>query len=535
MPSTDGVQELRTYFGPEHTPVYGALHLPAARRVRGSVLVVPPLAKEQTDALRGLRRLADGLAARGFAVLRFDYLGTGDSAGDAGAWDAVAGWIASVRHADAYLRGLGAGAPAVVALRAGAALAGAAGLSPSAAVLWDPVSGRAFARAQSALARMAIGAGPGRWVGLDVHADAVAELAALPADVLTAPRVLVAERPGAPPTGPAGADRLTVEGMPAFVEPSAHLVRIPDVAVADIVAWLDEQPSPAAPAAVVPTIRTRACWGGVEEHIVDLGGAAAIRSAPATGAAHRSVLLCATANDTRHGPNRAWVHVAREAAARGAGALRFDRRGAGESGPVGVGESVALFPSTGVDDAIAAACALDGPLLTAGVCSGSWYAAHAAREVSADAAVLVNTVLYSWRLKPGVVSAPDGDLGVPRTDPAFARSPRGRVRELLRTRLPYPLWRLLGARGITQVPEVLLREVAEGGTDAVLVLAPPDAAWFDAQRGREGLRRLAPRAGSTTAHGAVRVVRCATGDHSAHHPAVRADVAAAILHWCEKR
>ncbi|BDD82556.1 hypothetical protein TPB0596_23190 [Tsukamurella pulmonis] len=531
MPSIEPCLELRTYFGPVDASLYGALHLPVSRRARGAVLLVPPLGKEQYDALRGLRRLATLLAAEGLAVLRFDYRGTGDSCGPSGTADAVDGWIDTVRHADAYLRGLGLGAPAVVALRAGAAIAGAAGLTPPAAVLWDAVGGRAYTRAQAALARMAIGAGPGSWVGMDVHADAVQALAALPAQALTAPRLLIADRPGAPSTGPDGAQRIVAAGMPEFLEPPAHLVRIPDAVIAEIVAWTAAA-LPDAPATEVdPAIRTRARHDGVEERIEDIGGVAAIRTLPDEGAAsHRSVLLCATANDARHGPNRAWVHLAREAARAGAAALRYDRRGAGESGPVGPAEIVPLFPATAVDDVVAAAGALEGPILTTGVCSGSWYAAHAARAVHADAAVLVNAVLYSWRVKAGIAGAPEADLGVPRSDPSFARSPRGRIKDLLRRRLPYPAWRLLGGRGITQVPEVLLRPVVADGTDTVLVLAPPDAAWFDGQRGPEGVRRLAGGTG-----GAIRVVRIGTGDHPAYHPEVRAAVATAIMQWCEQR
>lgn len=528
MPSTDAPQELRTYFGPVGAPLYGALHVPASRRVRGTVLLVPPLAKEQYDVLRGLRRLAASLAAEGLAVLRFDYRGTGDSSGPSGDADAARDWIASVRHADDYLRGLGLGAPAVVALRVGAALAGAAGLTPPAAVLWDPIGGRAFARAQAALARMAIGAGPGTWVGMDVHAEAVAALSTLPADTLAAPRLLIAQRPGTAPVGPDGADRLVAEDMPEFVEPSAHLVRIPDETIAGIAAWLAAELPATESVAIDPVLRTHSRHDGVEERIEDIGGAAAIRTLPGGAAPRRSVLLCATANDTRHGPNRAWVQLARDIARSGGSALRFDRRGAGESGPVGPAEVVPLFPATAETDVIAAARTLDGPVLTAGVCSGSWYAAHAARAVAADAAVLVNAVLYSWRLKAGIAAAPAQDLGVPRSDPTFARSPRGRVKDLLRRRLPYPAWRLLGRRGVTQVPEVLLRPVVADGTDAVLVLAPPDAAWFDGQRGPEGLPRLAG------CRGAIRVVRTDHGDHPAYHPAVRSALATAIMQWCEK-
>ncbi|MET9326919.1 hypothetical protein [Tsukamurella sp. NPDC003166] len=530
MPST----EIRTYFGPEAAPLYGALHLPASRSVRGAVLIVPPLAKEQHDALRGLRRLADLLAADGFAVLRFDYAGTGDSAGAAGRADAVTMWIDSVRAAAAYLRSLGAGAPAVVAVRAGAALAGAAGLDPPAAVLWDPVGGRAFARSRVALAHMAVGAGPGTWIGLDVHADAVADLARLPADALAAPRTLVAARPGAEPVGAADADRLTVDGMAEFLEAPTHLVRIPDPALDDITAWLSAALPDRAPVTVDPVIRTRARFDGVEERLEDLGGAAAVRTLPAEGAPARSVVLCATANDTRHGPNRAWVALAREIGALGGEAVRFDRRGAGESGSVSATEVVPLFPATGIDDAIAAARSCTGPQLTAGLCSGSWFAAHAARAVGADAAVLVNSVLYSWRIKAAIAEDPAGDLGTPRSDRAFAVSGRGRLKHLLRRRLPYAGWRYLGRRGVTQVPEVLLRPVVDGGTHAVLVLSPPDAGWFDDQRGPEGMDSLARRAARGAAAPA-RTVRIPTGDHPGHHPEVRRVVATAILDWCRQR
>lgn len=388
--------ELRTYFGPTDLPLYGALHLPRSHAVRGAVLLVPPLAKQQYDALRGLRRLADLLAADGLAVLRFDYYGTGDSALPAGRPEAVAEWIASVRHAAEYLRALGVGEPAVVAVRAGALLAGAAGLTPPALVLWDPVvRGRAFTRAQTALAGLAIGAGPGTWVGLDIHDDAIAALSVLQ-EVPTAPELLLAP----------------VDGIAEFLDPANHLVTIPDGSVAAIAAWLAATITGEA-VTVEPEIRTRARFDEVEERIEEIGGAAAIRTVPAGAEADRSVLLCATANDTRHGPNRMWVEVARAVAGAGGSALRFDRRGAGESGIVHPGEAVPLFPETGVDDAVAAARTCAGPLLVAGVCSGSWYAAHAARAVTADAAVLVNTVLYSWRLKPSVTDAPAHDLGVP--------------------------------------------------------------------------------------------------------------------------
>ncbi|GAB3135090.1 alpha/beta hydrolase [Tsukamurella serpentis] len=535
MPST----ELRTYFGPEDRPVYGALHLPSEGTARGAVLLVPPLAKKQYDAQRGLRRLADLLTARGLAVLRFDYYGTGDSSVPSGLPGAVADWIESVRHAHDYLAALGAGDPAVVAVRAGALLAAAAELTPPALVLWDPVlRGSAFVRSQQALARVAglerphTDPGPRAWVGLDIDREAIIALSRLRAGTLSARRMLVAAPPDAPDGFPA-AERIEITGMTDFLQPRSHLVRIPDDAITAIAAWLGDAVPRREPVAPVPVVRTEARIGAVRERIEEIDGARAIRTLPAHGTetgdqqpAVRSVLLCATANDSRHGPNRAWVELARKVAAAGGSALRFDRRGSGESGPVAAGEVVPLFPDTGVPDAVAAARTCSGPLLTAGICSGAWYAAHAAHHVGADSAVLVNTVLYSWRLKQRLVTA--ADLGIPRTDPAFTSSARGRAKDLARRRLPYPAWRRLGRRGITQVPEVLLRPLLEAGADTTVILAPEDANWFDAQRGPEGLLRMLrehPR-------GAFRTVRIQSGDHSGYDPVVRATISSAILKWC---
>ncbi|MDE2122022.1 MAG: alpha/beta hydrolase, partial [Betaproteobacteria bacterium] len=60
-----------------------ALHQPAAagaRRHHG-VLICNPFGQEAIRAHRFLRVLSERLSASGFDVLRFDYFGTGDSAG----------------------------------------------------------------------------------------------------------------------------------------------------------------------------------------------------------------------------------------------------------------------------------------------------------------------------------------------------------------------------------------------------------------------------------------------------------------------
>lgn len=73
--------------GPVAAP--GVLSTPQAAAVRGGVVVCPSLGKEQAETTRWLKLFAERLAARGFAVLRFDYPNTGESAGAQDAPDAA--------------------------------------------------------------------------------------------------------------------------------------------------------------------------------------------------------------------------------------------------------------------------------------------------------------------------------------------------------------------------------------------------------------------------------------------------------------
>jgi uncharacterized protein len=73
-----------TFFGPSTQPLYGVLDAPATRARKAGVLLLYPGSHEYDRAHWAFRALAAALSARGFAVLRFDYRGVGDSAGDPG-------------------------------------------------------------------------------------------------------------------------------------------------------------------------------------------------------------------------------------------------------------------------------------------------------------------------------------------------------------------------------------------------------------------------------------------------------------------
>jgi pimeloyl-ACP methyl ester carboxylesterase len=73
------------YFGPESTRLFGAWYPPDPSVVKTTGIVICPHMGQEGHLLR--RRLAVVLSGCGYPVLRFDYLGTGDSSGES--WQAT--------------------------------------------------------------------------------------------------------------------------------------------------------------------------------------------------------------------------------------------------------------------------------------------------------------------------------------------------------------------------------------------------------------------------------------------------------------
>ena len=99
------IQRTPLYFQSQGAWLFAWLHQnePASQCHHG-VIICPPLGYEQIHSHRGLRHLADALAAAGFPVLRFDYHGTGDSAGVDEDADRHAVWLANIRSAMCWMR-----------------------------------------------------------------------------------------------------------------------------------------------------------------------------------------------------------------------------------------------------------------------------------------------------------------------------------------------------------------------------------------------------------------------------------------------
>jgi len=141
------------YFGAGTRSLLGTLHASPRLRARSAaVLLCNPFGEEAARAHRTYRILATHLERAGYATLRFDYSGTGDSSGDDG--DAtIDGWLDDIAAAGEELcSSSGSRRLVLVGLRLGATLAGLAtsrgALRPRHLILWDPVvEGRAYLQA----------------------------------------------------------------------------------------------------------------------------------------------------------------------------------------------------------------------------------------------------------------------------------------------------------------------------------------------------------------------------------------------------
>lgn len=143
------------WFGPTDRPLFGWYHPARGATPRAALVMCSPFGHEAMSVHRGYVHLARRFAANGIAVLRFDYDGTGDSAGDARDPDRVPAWIRSIRLArERLLRLSGTGATFVFGLRLGALLALSEAVDNPAdglILFAPPASGRAWVREVQAL------------------------------------------------------------------------------------------------------------------------------------------------------------------------------------------------------------------------------------------------------------------------------------------------------------------------------------------------------------------------------------------------
>ena len=136
------------YFGSTSQRLFGCYQEPAEGSRGVGVVLCQPLWREYIRAHRAFRQLAVRLSDRGFAVLRFDYYGCGDSEGDDDEGN-LRGWTDDVSTAiDRLKRMSGVSRVDLAGLRMGANLSMFAAQERGdvgRTVMWEPiVSGREY-------------------------------------------------------------------------------------------------------------------------------------------------------------------------------------------------------------------------------------------------------------------------------------------------------------------------------------------------------------------------------------------------------
>lgn len=480
------------YFGAEGRPLFGFYHPPREGPWRGvGVVLCPPISTDRTRSDRAYRHLAERLADAGFACLRFDLFGTGDSGGDESAPGLLHAWLDDVGQAIRELRARsGAETISLVGLRLGATLAmlHAAESGPvDSLVLWSPyVSGAGFVSEVTKLHKLYLRIEPELSGGVPTQANGEEALGmllpgALIQDLSKIDLLAVARRPARRTLFIDGGN---VQGRDAlmarlgelgaapelrshpghkFLITVSHRAALPDEILESIVEWLRKaypasiapRPVPSRPPAPTPS-GERPLRVGTAHPLFGIMTPAA----PARARSGRPPILILNAGCVnRSGLHRMSVRMARRWASLGFDVLRVDLSGIGDS-PVAPGATENVtYPPRGFEDIAEAIRALGAPrVIVAGHCSGGDYAFQVgARDPHVAGVCILNPRTFCVL----ELSAVEGGEGAPVT------------------------------ASVEDVPRTL-RTMAERGVDTFLLVSrnDPGVAYVDAHAA-EAMRALA--------------------------------------------
>ena len=522
------------WFGPDERPLAGWWSLPATS-TRHGVVIAGPIGYEWWSTHRTLRTLAECLADRGHTVLRFDYDGLGDSAGERWDPDRVESWRASLAHAVAAMRARGIDHVSLVGFRFGSLLTllDGATLGVDAIAAWIPVeSGRPFAKALRLLGLTVPGVeGASVNAGLVLSADTAAALGALDLATLPAPpapRILLMARPEQALDAlarrlrdlGAAVDLTSLPGVEAALDVPTEDATVPLPIVDAIAAWIGDAPPAERPAlpALRETVEIRGHEGTIRETMTHVASLAAVRGDP-TGERPSTIVVFLNSGSEAHvGPGRAWVDYARALTRRGHATLRVDFRGWGESPDDGHAPG-RPYDRHCLDDTMRLTEALHADydrVVLAGLCAGAWTAMRTGQATTVDGIVAINPQLY-WDFGCPV------EATIPQTR---LRRTREREREALGGR--YGLWSALDLVGIRPMASRWLATLRRRRTPVLMLFAENDD-------GLEYLRNRCSRALARELKGGYLAVEELDDlDHQMYREWRRGEVASRIAAFVER-
>jgi alpha-beta hydrolase superfamily lysophospholipase len=407
-------------------------HCPVAPALGTVAVLCAPIGPEYTRSHRSVRHLADRLARAGISALRFDYHGSGDSAGSDEDPDRMGHWRASVAQAVEHARAIsGCEAVCLVGIRLGATLAAleAQACGVDRLVLWNPVvKGRGYAREMQAIA-MVSEHGQGtdgdgiESAGFRISGETLAALKAVDltkAQFPPATRLFVISRDDMAPDrtlpdhlASAGVDSLaaTLPGWNGMMADHQFTV-VPEATIEKIVGWVVEnrRPGPCDTAMGREPISARQPLAPLDyteapRHFGPDNRLFGILTRPRARANGRGIVMLNAGSIHHVGPHRLYVRLAREAASLGCASLRFDFEGIGDSVLRSDGVENEPYPDWALANLQAAVSLMRAEgcteVILLGVCSGAqtaFQAGHELPDLPVDRLVLINP-WYFYRTK----------------------------------------------------------------------------------------------------------------------------------------
>lgn len=492
------------WFGPATRPLFGWFHAPPSGRARGGVVICPPFVREHLQAHYALRLLAEQLAAHELVVLRLDYDGMGDSAGDISDPRRVDAWLQSIREGMELVQSAGAKELSLVGMRIGATLAArAAADRPKVAqlVMWDPCeSGRSYLREQAAMTAVVLRSDPKLadggmdTPGLQLREDTVRELEGLRLDRLpgaVASRVLVLTREDRDPATRvmarlgAAVEHREARGQAELMDVGMPWLKIPYRTISEVAGWLAEGAATATPERIcapppaeAATVMTLPDGRPVVERPVFMPPAGLfgmVTEVPGQLQRGPTAVFVNVANGHHVGPNRMWVDLARRWAAHGLSSVRIDLSGLGESPLRSSSQEhfVARSPEAFEDMAdVARAVAPADPrgVVLVGHCASAYQSIESALELGAAGVVAINPVLTFVPPEFERDQPLDGRrrAALPRTPVIEAFHDTGRFASL-RERFPRLGWWVRLWSHPRRRPASWLRALARDGTKVLII------------------------------------------------------------------
>jgi len=429
------------YFESQGRSLFAWLHRPAGVVAHHGVLICPPLGHELVHAHRSLRHLADRLATSGFAAMRFDYDGTGDSEGTDHDAQRMPTWVANVNDAVQWLKQeAGCDVVSLIGLRMGATLAAlhAEEHRVESLVLWEPVvKGRRYVRELTALnlaasqttnpASMIEAVG---FVFTNDTAQALAKVDLLTVSPQFSSGLMVRSDKGSKDTAlkdhldtlSSDVQQVCYPGFEEMMAEPQH-AEVPSAALEGIVDWLasrELQLPELGPARRLdaPAMMTMHGSPPVRESLQQIAAESelfSILTERVDGGTARPWIVMLNGGAAYHiGPGRLHVQLARHLATLGYPCLRMDISGLGDSPADDPRHENDAYAATAFRD-VALTCDYlnrlqpDRPIVLMGLCSGAYAAFQSVVQLPHPAlieGILLNPLTFFWREGMSLTASP---------------------------------------------------------------------------------------------------------------------------------